>query len=153
MSNSNVAIKDLGLNALVRELAKSNKTHCKVGLFSEDRSHDNTMNMATLGLLQEDGEGRIPSRDFMKTTAVTYEADMAEKMETFINPVFANKRTIRQALTAVGNIYTRRTKDVIKNFSTPKNARLTISIKGKDDPLVHHGKMMKAVKFKVVGWK
>lgn len=151
MSRSNVAIIDKGFDAIFKELSKANVTGTKVGLFAEDRSADGQYNMATLGLLQEEGGGKIPARDFMKSTAIKHQDDMGDRMEQYIGGVIDRKRTMKQALEATGSSYVKYTKDVITKFSEPPNAKYTIKKKGRNDPLVDTGKMRDSIKHKITG--
>jgi len=141
---------DMGLDKLLSDLNKLDSKVIKVGLFSEDRSYDGTMNIAKLGAMNEKGWG-IPKRDFMMESAIVNEQDIASIMTSNASDMMFSGKSPEEVINKVGKSYENMVKGTIQDFSYPPNAEATIAIKGRNDPLVHHYKMISSVKFKVVG--
>lgn len=144
----NVTIKDLGFDKIYKNLMDLNKKTVKVGLYSEDQSHDGTMNMAVLAELNE------RTRPFMTLTVEGYADYIGDDMEAQLKSVIDMTTDSSSVLKKIGETYVGYTKEVIdgsKSLMKP-NAPETIERKGHDHPLIDSGDMYKAIKHKVV-WK
>lgn len=134
------------------EVKALEKKVVQVGHFAEDRSADGTMTMASLGMLMEKGDkvsgGNIPPRPFHESTQMKTLPEVGKKMDKVVDTVMKGKNPDK-AIKALGSYYERAMQDTIENFSSPANSKVTVKLKGRNDPLVDRGKFKRDVKYKI----
>lgn len=140
---SNVEIKDLGYDKIVRELLSLDKKKVSAGLL------DNKKNRAQIGYWQEYGTPTIPKRPFMRTTITKYQDSYTNLFAKKIKFLIEGSITQNQALTDLGKQMARDLENSIITWSDPPNAKSTVQKKGFNDPLIEHKIMLSLINFKI----
>lgn len=137
--NFKINIDDKGI---FKELAKQSGT-LFVG-FWEDTYPDGTP-VATVAARNEYGGGHTPPRPFMRYTAKS----RAKKWRNIVRDKLPQYMNVKKTLGDLGDVAQEDLMDVIRIWTRPPNAESTIKRKGKNDPLVDTGRMMKSVRIEV----
>ena len=152
-----VKLNTKGLDNLRRRIKSASSHVSKVG-FWNGTSNDGEMSIASLAFLQEYGRPQtvlynfIPARAFFRMSVMNVidnRSDVRHYMKVALQQIISGKQTTQQSLRMVGEIYEEEVKAIITYFDEPPNAARTISMKGKDDPLVASGHMRDSVQNKV----
>lgn len=131
-----------------RTFIKAARGHVDVGFF-DGRPHPKTGETeATVAAINEFGVEslNIPERPFMAATA--RDTKVGVKLAEELKRNLFQQRG-RFSWNTVGKFYANEVAVTIRDFSSPPNAPLTISLKGFDNPLVETGHMMNNVKTRV----
>lgn len=116
-----------------------------VGVFSEDGGADG-VSTAEVAMIQEFGTSTIPSRPFISDSF--YESDT---VVPYMLSDFLLVQNFNPLLKDIGKML----KDMMEDrlMKSPAyyqaNAPMTISIKGFDHPLIHHGNMFNDIDYKI----
>ncbi len=151
------SLKTKGLDNLRRRIKSASSHVSKVG-FWNGTSNDGEMSIASLAFLQEYGRPQtavhnfIPARPFFRMSAMNVangRSDVRHYMKVALQQIISGKQTTQNSLQMVGEVYEDELKAIITYFDEPPNAARTVSMKGKDDPLVDSGHMRDSVQNKV----
>ena len=132
-----------------RTLIKAASAHVDIGFF-DGKPHPKTgVSEATVAAINEFGveSDNIPERPFMAATARN--TKVAGKLARELKQNLSSQRGAFN-WNVVGQFYANEVSITIRDFATPPNAPLTISLKGFDNPLVETGHMMRNVDTRVV---
>lgn len=145
--------KDLSVWKSIRKnLQDIDKKVVQTGFFDTYYGPENdNLPVATVAMWNNEGVG-IPMRAFMSVDfieRVSRSPEFSEKVMYKIGLVAAGKLNMNQLLASLGPELALMMKQEIINFTTPGNARLTIALKGKDDPLRDSDTMLNAVDWKL----
>jgi hypothetical protein len=146
-----VSDKDMGFNAITRELVMLNGAEILVGVQSEEESA-----MLTIAAVNEFGSdpegpmaGHIPERSFLRATFDEEQAAIEVATNLAIDQVLAGKGGLL-ALNVVGLKVTNLIKKRIVNRIAPANAESTIKRKKSDKPLIDKGRLINSIRHKVI---
>lgn len=120
-------------------------TSIHVGVFSQE-SGGNEATTAEVAMIQEFGTSTIPSRPFISDSF--YESDA-------VVPYILSDLMLKQNFNPLIRDIGKRLKSLMEDrlMKSPEyyqaNAPMTISIKGFDHPLIHHGNMFNDIDFKI----
>lgn len=124
----------------------------QVGFFDTYYGPENdNLPVATVAMWNEEGEG-IPTRSFIRAgfiETLKKSPEFNEKVYYKLGLVAEGKMNINQLLSSLGPELVLIMKQEIIDFKTPRNAPLTIALKGKDDPLRDSDTMLNAVDWKL----
>ena len=145
--------KDISVWKQVRKnLQDLDKKVDQIGFFDTYYGPENdNLPVATVAMWNNEGAG-IPMRSFMSVDfieALKKSADFNEKVCYKLGLVAEGKMNMNQFLASLGPDLVKIMKQVITDFKNPKNAPLTISLKGKDDPLRDSDTMLNSVDWKI----
>jgi hypothetical protein len=154
-----VQVRDLGLDAFVKNSREMSKKEVRVGLFQEDgRSSDGKHTISKLGYINETVKYGLPEpRSFMKITANRVADKSSQRLTDLAWEVLMSNITLEDALSEVGDEYADEIKKTIDTMdkSTYGNTPATLAIKDKkgqgSKPLIATGKMRDSVRAKVMG--
>lgn len=97
----------------------------------------------------EFGTATAPARPVVRATLDAGRSKYARLMEAALFRAVDGKSNARRALDAVGRVVADDLKKAILTWSDPPNAPETIRQKGKDDPLVDTGDLVRGIVYKV----
>lgn len=145
--------KDTSVWKKVRKnLQDIDKKVTQVGFFDTYYGPENdNLPVATVAMWNEEGEG-VPMRSFIRAgfiETLKKSNEFNEQVYYKIGLVAEGKMNINQLLSSLGPELAQIMKQEIIQFSSPRNAPLTISLKGKDDPLRDSDTMLIAVDWKL----
>lgn len=137
---------------LKKNLQDIDKKVVQVGFFDTYYGPENdNLPVATVAMWNEEGEG-IPMRSFIRAgfmETIKKSNSFNEQVYYKIGLVAEGKMNMKQLLSSLGPELAQVMKQEIISFSSPRNAPLTISLKGKDDPLRDSDTMLNAVDWKL----
>jgi hypothetical protein len=144
------------LRAFAKKLKTLDSYEVEFGYYDSDLHPDYDMGMATLAAIHEFGGytstgARIPARDFMHQTIVSYSGVQGmNALENVVEGYLFQGKNIRTLLAGIGKQLTDKVVWTIEQGGdfTP-NSQMTITYKGSDVPLVHSGYMRDHAKYKV----
>lgn len=141
-----------GWKRVRKSLQDIDKKVVQVGFFDTYYGPENdNLPVATVAMWNEEGEG-VPMRSFIRAgfiETLKKSNEFNEQIYYKIGLVAEGKMNINQLLSSLGPELAQMMKQEIIQFSSPRNARLTISLKGKDDPLRDSDTMLNAVDWKL----
>lgn len=124
----------------------------QVGFFDTYYGPENdNLPVAQVAQWNEEGEG-IPMRSFIRQgfiETLKKSPEFNEQVFYKIGLVAEGKMNMEQLLSSLGPSLALMMKKEIIDFKTPRNSPLTISLKGKDDPLRDSDTMLNAVDWKL----
>lgn len=146
-------IKDTSAwKAIRKNLQDVSKKVAQVGFFDTYYGPENdNLPVAQVAQWNEEGEG-IPMRSFIRAGFIeTLKKDSKFNEQVFykMGLVAEGKMNMEQLLSSLGPELALMMKKEIIEFKTPRNAPLTISLKGKDDPLRDSDTMLNAVDWRI----
>jgi len=97
----------------------------------------------------EYGTTKIPARPFMRFTFEKNKSVYERLLTNIVNDIVYDRVDLDYAYNALGERVSRDIKREIKEWKDPPNAASTIAKKGRDDPLVDTGDMMRSVSYKL----
>ncbi len=139
-----------------------------MGYFADDKGKspiDNVegsdFDMVALATTMNDGtekagrnnEVKIPARPFMDISAIKIRDIAIEAALSGIKEVVREERTMRSVGNEIAKDGASVVKSTIRNTVSPSNSPVTVWLKGKNDPLVDTGEMLKRAGAKVNGSK
>ncbi|TPR19988.1 hypothetical protein DY138_00700 [Apilactobacillus timberlakei] len=102
-----------------------------------------------IGFVQKESV-RIPARRYLEKTIVDGESAW---QDFILNQVFeiteGHDVTADSIMNSLGKKVVARMQNIMKSWSKPGNAPITIANKGKDDPLIDTGKLMESIKYEI----
>ena len=139
-----------------KDLQKSSDRHVlSVGILQPEASivYKSGATMGQIASWNEFGTPDIPARPFMRQTFRT-KKDIRQGLRVRVRKsksmgVSDGTDLPIDTLEAMGQALASAMKSIIAGWKSPKNAEFTIKKKGKDDPLVETGLMMKSVRYEV----
>ena len=141
-----------GWKRVRKSLQDIDKKVVQVGFFDTYYGPENdNLPVATVAMWNEEGEG-VPMRSFIRAgfiETLKKSNEFNEQIYYKIGLVAEGKMNINQLLSSLGPELAQMMKQEIIQFSSPRNAPLTISLKGKDDPLRDSDTMLNAVDWKL----
>lgn len=141
-----------GWKRVRKSLQDIDKKVVQVGFFDTYYGPENyNLPVATVAMWNEEGEG-VPMRSFIRAgfiETLKKSNEFNEQVYYKIGLVAEGKMNINQLLSSLGPELAQIMKQEIIQFSSPRNAPLTISLKGKDDPLRDSDTMLNAVDWKL----
>jgi len=139
-------------NRMKVNLRKVDNTELQVGFFDKYYGPENdNLPVATVAMWNEEGEG-IPKRSFIREGFIENIQNSALFDVTVLYKlglVAEGKMNMSQLLASIGPELAKSMQQEILNFSTPRNAPLTIALKGKDDPLRDSDTMLNSVEWQI----
>ena len=116
------------------------------------RKLNNTQKSITLveiGTINEFGssDGRIPARSFLRSTVKEKRAKYKALSAKIVEKVIDKPEDFLLLLGKLGQIAENDVKNKIRDLKEPKNAPLTIKLKGSDNPLIDTGQLRQAIRF------
>ena len=119
------------------------------GIFSDTRHY--AKNITAQGLysilLYGTKDGRIPGRNVLDFANKYIE----DNKERFVEVYLKNKDDIQNAGQIIGTDINNKHKMLVYGFTSPSNAPSTIKRKGRNDPLVDTGMLVKSLAFSING--
>lgn len=97
----------------------------------------------------EFGTATAPPRPVVRQTLDANARRYGDMMEREVLAGIDGKKSAPNVLDAVGRAFMKDLRQAILDFSTPGNAPSTIAAKGKDDPLVDSGELVRGIVYKV----
>lgn len=138
--------------SIKKNLQDIDKKVVQTGFFDTYYGPENdNLPVATVAMWNEEGEG-IPMRSFIRAgfiETLKKSSEFNEKVYYKLGLVAEGKMNINQLLSSLGPELVQIMRQEIIDFSTPRNAPLTVSLKGKDDPLRDTDTMLNAVDWKL----
>lgn len=146
-----------------KNLSQLNNYDMKVGWFAGDNYGPENDNLPKAYIAQITEEGHIngsmsmipgaitPPRPYMRQGFRDYmnSAKSRKGFEVLINSVVAGTTTLK-ALKVSSDIFSKGLKQVMEDWSSPPNAKLTVELKGFNDPLKDTGELINSVGGRVV---
>lgn len=162
MATSNgVRFNRKNLDRLLKRLAIMERKEIRWGFFGAKYGPDNdNMYVATIARIQQEGRPKskglnfIPPRRFFYENIARVSSNLdthGVRLEYLIRNAVASTmhgQTDAAAFEKIGKHLQTTLKDEIIAFNTPPNAPYTIKLKGKDDPLIDTGFMLKSVEYR-----
>lgn len=149
---SGVLIDDSEWKKMKRRILTAEKQTADIGFFENayyGPENDN-LPVALVAQWNEEGTG-IPMRSFIRAGFIqTLQKNdwFNEEIERQLNLVALGKKTMRQVYAQMAPQLVELMKQEIIQFDSPGNAPLTISLKGKDDPLRDSDTMLNSVEWR-----
>jgi len=133
------------------KLSKEKESIVAIGLLKDFNSnYENGNNVVSVAIQNEFGTEKIPSRPFMRTTAIKYEKDLNRLRNGLIKKIISGKITLQKALEIIGQEYVYQIKYVINHENFAPNAASTIARKGSNKrPLIDTTRMIESINYKV----
>lgn len=135
-----------------KNLQDIDKKVVQTGFFDTYYGPENdNLPVATVAMWNEEGEG-IPMRSFIRAgfiETLKKSSEFNEKVYYKLGMVAEGKMNINQLLSSLGPELVQMMRQEIIDFDNPRNAPLTVSLKGKDDPLRDTDTMLNAVDWKL----
>lgn len=135
-----------------KNLMKGQHLAAKVGFFDKYYGPENdNLSVAQVAQWQEEGNDKIPMRPFMRYYIMQLEKDnkLISELSPYINQIALGTMSWTQLYNKLGDELVSDLKQVIKEWSVPMNAPLTIELKGFNDPLIDTGKMLDSVEYQL----
>lgn len=147
--------RDLGWARIAAEIRIARKAGVKIGLMGQDadRDDDSPLDNIDIGLVNEfgSGDGRVPERSFLRSTADAQREQIAQAKERLWDQIVRGTLTVRQALGQLGAWHRGQVQQTIVRLNEPPNAPSTIARKGSSNPLIDTGQLRRAVNYEVEG--
>ena len=126
--------------------------HVAVGIL-QDEKVDDKFSMVDLAIVHEYGSknGHIPSRSFIRSTCDAKRQEHIKLLAKLHDSVITGKKTIRQALTTLGEVVSKDMVQTINRGIAPANKPVTIKRKKSSKPLVHTGNLKGSIQPEVRG--
>lgn len=148
--------KDMGFKKFVSDISKlKKKPFVKFGILasigSKKKKNSKKLTVLEVGVYNEFGTNRIPSRPFIRTT---YDENK-EKYFLRLKTIMSESLNANGALEMVGLEAVSDTKNLIKKThgSWAPNSPATIRRKKSDKPLIDTGQLLNSIQHKVVNTK
>jgi hypothetical protein len=141
--------KDLGLNAILKELKALDKMAVKVGVTEDAGDHDG-VSVAEYAAYNEYGTSTIPSRPFIRGWLDNKSENIKTTIDKIGGKVRDGKWTAEDAIKRLGEFAQDGIKSYIRNGDFESNARSTVQRKGSSKPLIDTGTMRNSVRYEVV---
>jgi hypothetical protein len=118
--------------------------------FLEGAAYPDGTSVASVAAENEFGNPskRIPSRPFFRNAIHRNSKDWPGILGAVIDMTNYNEKN---ALIALGEVIRGQVKLEIRDMKTPRNAAMTVKLKGFDDPLIHTKHMLNSVNYEVSG--
>lgn len=143
--------KDLGLNRIILQM-KELDGHCIEVGFDEIASNivyeSSGERLGDIAEKNEFGIG-VPERSFMRRTIERNQDEYQDLTQHKLSDIYQGNLSVNSALKKIGAEVKENMKSAIVEFDTPRNAPATIQKKGFDAPLIHTGRMLKEIDYKV----
>lgn len=140
-----VVVKDLGLNRITQDMKELRGV--KVGLLEGAAPYPDGTNVVDVGIYNEYGTSRIPSRPFMRVAADQAEREMHAYTEHMVGLLIDGRTNAKGVDDSVGNAMKDVIQKTITGFNKPPNAPSTVKAKGRNDPLVDTGHMRDSINY------
>lgn len=93
---------------------------------------------------------KIPKRSFINYTFEAQNKRWNAEIENQVFKIMCGQQSADGMLLYIGNIIKKDIKNRIRDIKVPRNAPLTASLKGKDDPLMNTGRLRDVVTARVI---
>jgi hypothetical protein len=140
--------RDRGWRRIRRQLKLIDNSYTKVGVQQGElhKSADGELSdLVVIAAVNELGTRRIPSRPFMRNAVDGNQVQLYRTQLEMYSDVVQGKKTVRTALSAIGEFMTAKVKREIKTLRTPPNAPATVKRKGSDNPLIDQGQLIQSI--------
>lgn len=144
-----------GWNKLKKELLKGSNQEVQVGIVEPTNYGPDNDNLSVAQVWQWQEEGlpakNIPARPAIRVGFMalikkgSYDKIFAESMQR----IAEGKSTFKQEYTRIGVQAQVDLKKAVADWDTPRNAPLTVELKGFDNPLIDSGLLYDSIDFKV----
>lgn len=139
---------DKGWGWIMKEVKELESANVDVGIQSNSGNYTNGKSIAEIGAIQEFGNGKIPSRPWMRQT---FDAGGSSEISSFITSVFnkllSKNVSASQMLKLVGHKYESMTKKKLTSGPWKANAPSTVKKKGSSRPLIDTGRLRGSIKY------
>ena len=137
--------KGNSLDTIITNIRKLDGEKVEIGYFEEQGLHSSGLSYSTLMAIHEFGTDEIPKRPVFQITAFGKPPQKDARVKSAIrnwSKGLLNKDNSKQLLDTIGKTYQEALVGLFGSTSelTP-NADLTISLKGRDEPLVDTGEL------------
>lgn len=144
-----------GWNKLKKELLKGSNQEVQVGIVEPTNYGPDNDNLSAAQVWQWQEEGlpakNIPTRPAIRVGFMapikkgSYDKIFAESMQRIVE----GKSTFKQEYTRIGVQAQVDLKKAVADWDSPRNAPLTVELKGFDNPLIDSGLLYDSIDFKV----
>lgn len=144
-----------GWNKLKKELLKGSNQEVQVGIVEPTNYGPDNDNLSVAQVWQWQEEGlpakNIPTRPAIRVGFMapikkgSYDKIFAESMQR----IAEGKSTFKQEYTRIGTQAQADLRKAVADWDSPRNAPLTVELKGFDNPLIDSGLLYDSVDFKV----
>lgn len=145
-----VTERDFGWKRFMVQLKKAQQgPGVKVGVLSDAGSDDEGVDLLMIAAANElgTGDGRIPSRPFVRGAFDAKQAELLQTQERLWNLVKAGRIDLDRALALLGEAHQGQIQEYMTALDTPPNAPRTIAEKGSSNPLIDEGTLRRAIRW------
>jgi hypothetical protein len=146
--------EDLGFKDAIGELSSLSDSTVEVGVLAKDGSTPHrgtlkesgkTVRMADIAAWNEFGAGGTPQRPFLSSTMD--DESVLNAIANITKAQLSRGKSIQSLLDSVGKRLKREVRKSIRNWSTPANSVAWAAKKGKNDPLVWTGQLLRTIDY------
>jgi hypothetical protein len=140
--------KDMGWNALKKEMLRRKPDHVDVGVMVQNDSRSDAIGNVALALIHELGLG-VPERSFVRGTIDANETKYRALVKLLAGQIVEGRLNKKQALMLLGAKVEADIKERVRAGIQPPLAPSTVAHKGSSTPLIDTGQLLSSIDYEV----
>lgn len=148
MGKISVKFDNKGFEELYKQLDEMEEYEVEAGYYGDDIHSKAEMPMSNLAWIHENGTDEIPERPFMSQATHAMQGGSVVRDELY-NIIFKGA-SVKKELVGIGKKMENQITLAIEYGSFLPNAKLTVALKGRDEPLIETSEMKDNPKSKVI---